>query len=162
MSVEAFGIKSRWGPPDLDQPGRSLRLLLGPASWMSKDPFELVGILDDGDHIRVVHRSRTAGTRNAITRRRSRGTIPKASLPTAPSFGKRTTRSGESAAVASAGYAGLVIPLLRRGIARPCIRGELGEEVQGIKPWSEPSAPARASDLHVEVFLEVLRVCGVE
>ena len=37
---EAIGIESRWGPPDLDQPGRSLRLLLGPASWMSEDTLE--------------------------------------------------------------------------------------------------------------------------
>ena len=53
MSVEANGIESRWGPPDLDQPGRRLRLLLGPASWMSQDTLQLVGILDDGDHLHV-------------------------------------------------------------------------------------------------------------
>jgi hypothetical protein len=39
---------------------------------------------------------------------------------------------------------------------------QVGEEVEGIKPWSEPSASARASDLHVEVLLEVLRVFRVE
>lgn len=50
---EAIGIESRWRPPDVDQPGRSLWLLLGPASWMSQYTLQLVGILDYGDHFHV-------------------------------------------------------------------------------------------------------------
>ena len=55
MSIEPIGVESRRGSPDLDQPGRSLRLLLGPASWMSEDTLQLVGILDDGNdpHVRT-------------------------------------------------------------------------------------------------------------
>jgi len=52
--IEPIGIKSGRRPPDLDQPGHSLRLLLGPASRMPENPFKLVGILNDRDHIRVV------------------------------------------------------------------------------------------------------------
>jgi len=48
-----IGIKSGWGTPDLDQPGRSLRLLLGPASWMPKNPPQFIGILDDRDHLHL-------------------------------------------------------------------------------------------------------------
>jgi hypothetical protein len=50
LRVEAIGIESRWGPPHLNQPGRSLWLLLGPASWMPENPPEFVGILDDREY----------------------------------------------------------------------------------------------------------------
>ena len=43
----------RWGPHDPDQRGRSLRLRLGPASWMPDNPFQFVGILDDRDHLHL-------------------------------------------------------------------------------------------------------------
>ena len=49
LSVKPIGIEAWWGPPHLDQPGRSLRLLPGPASWMPENPPRLVGILDDVD-----------------------------------------------------------------------------------------------------------------
>ena len=39
-----ISVKSRWGTPHLDQPGRSLRLLLGPASWMLENPSQLVDL----------------------------------------------------------------------------------------------------------------------
>ena len=39
MSVQAIGVESRWGPPDLDQ--------------VTKDPPQLVGILDDRDHLHL-------------------------------------------------------------------------------------------------------------
>ena len=52
MSVEPIGIESRGGAPDLDQPGRSLRLL-GPASWMPENPPEFVGILNDSDNFHI-------------------------------------------------------------------------------------------------------------
>ncbi len=41
-------IESRWRQPDLDPPVRSLWLLPGPASLISEDTLQLVGILDDG------------------------------------------------------------------------------------------------------------------
>jgi hypothetical protein len=35
------------------------------------------------------------------------------------------------------------------------VTGELGKEVQHVELWWEPSAPARRSDLHVDVLSEV-------
>ncbi len=39
---------------------------------------------------------------------------------------------------------------------------KLCQEVAGIEPWSEPSAPARASVRHMHVFFEILVVMGMK
>ena len=39
---------------------------------------------------------------------------------------------------------------------------KLCQEVAGIEPWSEPSAPARASVRHMYVFFEILVVMGMK
>ena len=46
---ESSKIQTWRRPPNLHQPGRKLRFLLGPASWMAEDSFNLIRILNDGN-----------------------------------------------------------------------------------------------------------------
>ena len=42
------------------------------------------------------------------------------------------------------------------------VLSEFRQEITGIEPWSELSAPARVGFLHMHVFLEILVVMGVK
>jgi len=170
---EPIGIESRWRPPDLDQ--------------MPENPPEFVGILNDGDDIRVVPQDEV------------RGTIPTFHIPAAlwahhrinlvdlcekPGTGTLARIDGDFLVTIPQGYiaqAFCVSGMLMSGL--PTVRRSLRNPGHVLPPSLragsiEPVAPDELQAFrrnvlgelgeevegikHVKVLLEVLRVFRVE